>query len=245
MDTALGKGLRVLEALATADGPVRLSRLADDLEMQKSSVHRVLRALVDAGYAAQDPTTGLYAATLKVWELGAAVVGDLPLRQAATTVLQELHRTTAETVSLTIRDGDDVVYLDKIVAPRPIGFTTRIGSRVPAPLTVAGKAMLSYEDDAPQVVARVADRVGPAALDVAKALDDIERARRDGYLVGRGRAERGIVGIAAAVPGPGGRAAAGITVSAPVQHLDARRQREIVDALLVAASSLGEAIGRA
>jgi DNA-binding IclR family transcriptional regulator len=243
VDTALGKGLRVLETLAAAGAPVRLSRIADDLGMQKSSAHRVLRALVDSGFAAQDPTSGLYVATLKVWELGAAVVTALPIKQAATTVLQELHRTTAETVSLTVRDGDDVLYLDKIVAPRPIGFTTRIGSRVPAPLTVAGKAMLSYEADARDVVERVAASLGGEIVDVDKVVADIDRARREGYLVGRGRAERGIVGIAAAVPGPGGRAAAGLTVSAPVQDLDARRQREIIDALLVAAASLGEAIG--
>lgn len=243
MDTALGKGLRVLEALAASAAPVRLSRLADELGMQKSSAHRVLRALVDEGYAAQEPTSGLYVATLKVWELGIAVVSALPVKRAATTTLQELHRATGETVSLTVLEGDDVLYLDKIVAPRPIGFTTRIGSRVPAPLTVAGKAMLSYEPDARDVVERVASRLGGEVVDVEKVLADVERARREGVLVGRGRAERGIVGIAAAVPGPDGRAVAGLTVSAPVQDLDDTRQAQVVDALLVAAASLGEAIG--
>jgi len=235
----------VLEALASAEGPVRLSRLAGDLGMQKSSAHRVLQALIADGYAAQDPATGLYAATLKVWELGAAVVGGLPLKQAAATVLQELHRATSETVSLTILDADDVLYLDKIVAPRPMGFTTRVGSRVPAPLTASGRAMLAYEDDRRAVVERVAARVGTDVLDVDRALADMDRSRRDGYLVGRGRAERGIVGIAAAVPGPGPgeRAVAGLTVSAPVQRLDEASERANVEALLVAAAALGEAIG--
>ena len=244
VDTALGKGLRALEVLASAGGPVRLSQLADQLGMQKSSVHRMLRTLVDTGFASQDPVTGLYAATLKVWELGAAVVGALPIKQAATTILQELHRATSETVSLTVLDGDDVLYLDKIVAARPMGFTTRIGSRVPAPLTVSGRAMLAYEDDARAIIERVAARRGAETLDVDQVLADIERSRHDGYIAGHGRAERGIVGIAAAVPGPDGRAAAGLTVSAPVRRLDDERQAQIVEALLVAAAGLGEAIGR-
>jgi DNA-binding IclR family transcriptional regulator len=244
VDTALGKGLRALDVLAAAGGPVRLSHLADQLGMQKSSVHRILRTLVDSGFASQDPVTGLYAATLKVWELGASVVGALPIKQAATTVLQELHRATAETVSLTILDGDDVLYLDKIVAARPMGFTTRIGSRVPAPLTVSGRAMLAYEDDARTIVERVAARRGVEGLDVDQVLADVERARVEGYITGRGRAERGIIGIAAAVAGPDGTAAAGLTVSAPVQRLDDERQAQIVEALLVAAAGLGEAVGR-
>jgi DNA-binding IclR family transcriptional regulator len=246
VDSALGKGLRVLELLASAPAPVRLSQIAQDLDLQKSSTHRVLRQLVDAGYVTQDPGSGLYSATLKVWELGSAVVAVLPIKQAASGVLQELHRATSETVSLTVRDGDDVLYLDKIVSPRPIGFTTRVGSRVPAPLTASGRAMLAYEPDAAAVIERVAARVAPGSLDVKRALADVKRARKDGYLVGRGRVERGIVGIAAAVPGPdpGRGAVAGLTVSAPVQRLDDGRQSAIVEALLVAAAGLGEAIGR-
>jgi DNA-binding IclR family transcriptional regulator len=244
VDTALGKGLRVLELLARSSGPLRLSQIAGDLGLQKSSTHRVLHQLIESGYVAQDEERGFYSSTLKVWELGSALVSSLPIKQAATSVLQGLHRATSETVSLTIRDGDDVLYLDKILAPRPIGFTTRVGSRIPAPLTASGRAMLAFEPDAAEVVARVAARLEPGTLDVDRALDDIRRARDEGYLVGRGRVERGVVGIATAVPGPGAGAAAGLTVSAPVQRLDDRRQAAIIEALLVAAAGLGEAIGR-
>ncbi|MBK5224272.1 MAG: IclR family transcriptional regulator [Acidimicrobiia bacterium] len=242
-ESALEKGMRVLEALVRADGPVRLSHLAAELDLQKSLVHRVLRSFVDRGYVAKDPATDLYVATLKVWELGQAVVGTLPIKQAATTVLQELHRRTGETVSLSILDGDDVLYLDKIISPRPMGFTTRVGSRLPAPLTVGGRAMLAYEDDPKAVITRVAERLGPKVIDVDKALDDVRRSRDDGYLVGTGRTERGIVGIAAAIPGPGGRAAAGLTVSAPAKRLDGDREHAIIDALLIAAAGLADAIG--
>ena len=243
MDSALGKGLRVLESLSTAAGPVRLSHLSNELGMQKSSVHRVLRTLIDAGFVRQDPATDLYSPTLKVWELGAAVVAALPIKQAATTVLQELHRRTEETVSLSVLDGDDVLYLDKIMSPRPMGFSTRVGSRVPAPLTVGGRAMLAFEDDPRALIERVAKRLGKRAVDVGTVMTDIRRAQEDGYLVGVGRSERGIVGIAAAVPGASGRAAAGLTVSAPSKRLTKRQEREIIDALLVAAARLGEAVG--
>jgi DNA-binding IclR family transcriptional regulator len=235
--------LRVLEALVAADGHSRVSHLAAKLEMQKSSLHRVLQTLVEFGFVTQDAETSLYAPTLKVWELGSAVVSRLPVKQAAAPLLQELHRATGETVSLSVRDGDDVLYLDKIMSPRPMGFTTRVGSRVPAPMTAAGRAMLAYEPDARSVVERVAARVDGGAIDVGKVLSDLEKARRVGYVVGRGRVDRGVVGIATAVLGHRGSALAGLTVSTPSQRLDRARQQEIVEALLGAASRLGEAIG--
>lgn len=243
MDSALGKGLRVLEALVLADGPSRVSHLAARLDLQKSSLHRVLQTLVAAGFAVQDAETSLYAPTLKVWELGSAVVSRLPVKQAAAPILQELHETTGETVSLSVRDGDDVLYLDKIISPRPIGFTTRVGSRVAAPMTAAGRAMLAYEADARSVVERVAARLEPGALDVDQVVAELEKARRAGYVVGRGRVDRGIVGLATAVLGGRGSPVAGITVSTPSQRLDRARQKEIVEALLGAASRMGEAIG--
>lgn len=243
MDSALGKGLRVLEALVLADGPSRISHLAAKLDMQKSSLHRVLQTLIEFGFVAQDADTSLYAPTLKVWELGSAVVSRLPVKQAAAPILQELHKITGETVSLSVRDGDDVLYLDKIMSPRPIGFTTRVGSRVPAPMTAAGRAMLAYETEGKSVVERVAARVDAGTIDVEKVLAGLEKARRDGYVIGRGRVDRGIVGIATAVLGHRGSPLAGLTVSTPSQRLDKSRQREIVEALLGAASRLGEAIG--
>jgi DNA-binding IclR family transcriptional regulator len=116
---------------------------------------------------------------------------------------------------------------------------------VPAPLTAAGRVMLAFspEDEADAVLERVAKRLGPAVLDLDRARADLRKARRDGYLVGRGRVDRGIVGVATAVRRAGGEPVAGLTVSTPAQRFDAARQKEIVEALLVAAARLGEAVG--
>lgn len=243
MDTALGKGLRVFEAIAVAGGPVRLSHLATELGFQKTSVHRILQELVAAGFVGKEPSGDRYVATLKVWELGTAIANALPVKQAATPVLRQLHRRTGETVSLTVLDGDDVLYLDKILADRAIGFTTRVGSRVPAVFTVAGRAMLAYEDDPSGVLERAAARRGGDRVDVRRALAEIRRARECGYVVGIGRPERGITGIGAAVPGRDGRAAAGLTVSAPTARTDESRRAELIEEVLLAAAALGEAIG--
>jgi len=240
-DSSLAKGARVLEALCRDARPTRLSDLAAALGLQKSTAHRVLGALVDLGFVTQDATTGLYAASLKTWELGTAVAAAVPVRQAAAHVLLDLHRQTGETVNLTVPDGDDVLFLDKLVSPRPVRFTVRVGSRVPAPFTAGGKAMLALGDDAVGVVERVAQRSPAGMLDVPAVLRDIDRARRRGYAVSTLRV--GVVSVAAAVPGPDGPAVAALSVSAPEERLDAGRRAAIVEAVRAAASHVAEAVG--
>jgi DNA-binding IclR family transcriptional regulator len=128
-------------------------------EMQKSTVHRILSSLSQLGYTEQVEPTSCYRATLKLWELGVGIAAEHPVKRAASMFMAALHRATGETVSLTILSGDDVLYLDKILSPRPIRFTTRIGSRVPAPLTAGGKAMLAHAPDARAIARRAALRI--------------------------------------------------------------------------------------
>ena len=88
----MAKSFLVLEAVSSANRPVRLSSLAEELELQKSTVHRVLAELVELGYVGQDASTGLYHPTLRTWEIGSAVVADLPIRQAAAPTMNDLHQ---------------------------------------------------------------------------------------------------------------------------------------------------------
>src|SRR5690606_19424135 len=83
VDSAVAKAFGLLEALAQAKGPSRLSTLATELGLQKSTVHRVLAELIGLGYVERDEATGLYRPTLRTWEIGTAIVADLPIKQVA------------------------------------------------------------------------------------------------------------------------------------------------------------------
>ena len=243
MDTTVAKGLAVLEALARADGPVRLADLAQQLGLQKSNVHRLLQTLVALGFAAQEPGTSRYLPTLKLWELGVGVLQAHPARRAAAPFLQELHRATAETVSLTVLDGDEVLYLEKLLSPRPLRFSTRPGSRAPAAMTASGKAMLAQLDDPRPMLERSTAKWSRARdLDVEALLAELEQVRREGYAVSEGGWTPGLVGIAAAIPAGEGPQAA-ITVSGPIERISEAKREQIVEAVLNACARIGEASG--
>lgn len=236
-DGAVAKALRVLEYLALSGKPQRLSAIALALDLQKSTVHRILSSLASSGYVEQLPDTACYGPTLKLWELGTTVGYEHPIKRAAAGFIQELHRTTGETVSLTILAGDDVLYLDKLLSPRAIKFSTRVGSRVPAPLTAGGQAMLAYLPDAAVRVKRSATRLKRAhRIDVDAFLSELRAVRTRGYSLSH--AVTGVISIGAPLMTQAEQPAAAVSISAPKDRLSAAKQRVMVERLLHTCASM-------
>lgn len=240
---AVARAFAVLELLALAPEPVRLSAVALRLGLQKSTAHRILATLIELGHVEQQPETGCYQATLRLWELGSALIARHPIKRAAAASLQRLHQATRETVSLTILSGDDVLYLDKLVSPRPIRFTSRVGSRAPAVLTAGGKAMLAYEPEARAIIRRAQQRIERKrrlrAETLARELDDI---KRKGYA--SSSFSPGVISFAAPIMGRDGRAAAALSVSAPEARLTAAKRGQIIEQLLVTCAEIAERVGQ-
>jgi len=243
MDIALSKGLNVLEYLARQGGPVRLSAIAEELGLVKSRVHRILTTLCEMGFVAHEPETRRYQATLKTWMLGASILLAHPVKRAAAPHMEELHRTTQETVNLLVLDGDDVLFLDKLLSPRPMRFTTQAGSRSPAPLAASGQVILAHEPGAKAMVDRVLRRMKVKDLSAAKIMKEIALAKEQGYAISESRATPGVMGIAAPVMQRDGRAAAAIAISGPVDRIGGKRRQEIIDAVLLASTRIAQTAG--
>ena len=239
---AVSRAFAVLELLALADAPVRLSTIAERLAMQKSTVHRILATLSGLGYVQQEPRTGCYQASLRLWELGSGLAAQHPVKRAAAAFLQQLHQSTRETVSLTILSGDDVLYLDKLLSPRPMRFSSRIGSRVPAPLTAGGKAMLAYEPDARALIRRARERIEEKRqVSIDALMRELDEVRRSGFATSSFRA--GVVSFGVAIMGRDGRAAAALSVSAPESRLTKAKREAIVEQLLGTCAQIAERVG--
>ena len=236
------RAFAVLELLARAAEPIRLSAIALQLGMQKSTVHRVLTTLSGLGYVQQEAQTGCYQATLRLWEIGSGLITHHPVKRAAAAFMQQLHQTTRETVSLTILSGDDVLYLDKLISPRPIRFTSRVGSRAPAPLTAGGKAMLAHEPDARAIIRRVRARLqDKQRLNPETLLTELEDVRNNGYATSSFRP--GVLSFGAPIMARDGRAAAALSVSAPQSRLTKAKQQDIAEQLLRACAEIAERVG--
>lgn len=243
MDTTVAKGLSVLELLARSNAPIRLSAVAEQLGLQKSNVHRLLSTLTTLGYVAQEPETGRYHATLKTWELGAAIIAENPAKRAAAPYLQDLHRLTSETVNLVVLDGLEVLYLDKILTTRPLRVSTQVGTRLIAAYTAAGKSILAHEPDAEGLLERTKAAYERAAdLDIPAFMDELAQVRQRGYATNEGATQ--ILTVAAPIMGRGDRAAASLSLSAPVERLNGKALDQVIEAVLTTSARIAETVGR-
>lgn len=244
MESTIVKGFAVLELLVRNRGSMRLSSISEELSFPKSGVHRLLGTLSELGFVWQDPDSGRYSATLKVWEWGQQVVASHPAKRAAAPYLQDLHRLTEETINLLVLVGDEVLFLDKILAPRPLRFSTQPGSRALAVLTAPGKAMLAYEPDAETIVAEsIARHERASEVDLNGVLKEFESIRTRGYATARGSWTAGICSYGAPIMGRNGRAAAAISVTAPTERIDVEKEAQIAEALLYTCARIAETVG--
>jgi DNA-binding IclR family transcriptional regulator len=221
MNNTLVKGLGLLEVLARADRPLGVTELATRIGIGKSNVHRLLQALVELGYVRRDADTGAYAASIRLWELGSAVLANLDLRRASQAWMDWLLERTRETVHLSVLDGDEVVYVHKVDSPEPVRAYSQIGGRAPAHCVATGKAMLAWLGPAQlDALSRRLRAFSPRTLvEPADFLREMERVRQNGYAVNRGEWRESVGGVAAPVRDPSGQVVAALGVSGPIERL--------------------------
>ncbi|MFZ4758175.1 MAG: IclR family transcriptional regulator [Burkholderiaceae bacterium] len=248
MNNTLVKGLGLLEVLAHADRPLGVTELATRIGLGKSNVHRLLQALVELGYVRRDGEAGEYAASIRLWELGSAVLANLDLRRAAQSWMDWLLDRTRETVHLSVLDGDDVVYVHKLDSPEPVRAYTQIGGRAPAYAVATGKAMLAFVDGSAldAVSHRLHAYSSRTLTNPAEFLRDMERVRQQGYAVNRGEWRESVGGVAAPVRDPSGRVVAAVGLSGPIERLRPSTLKALAADVIRAADGVGAALaGRA
>lgn len=138
----LEKAAIILDCFSPTGGPFRLSELSECTGLPKPTVHRLAGDLVRLGWL--ERTGPHYRLGAKLFELGSLVPHRLDLREAALPFLQDLFEATRETVHLGVRDGMDVVYLERIHGHEALRLPSRIGGSLPLSCTGVGKALLAF-----------------------------------------------------------------------------------------------------
>lgn len=246
MDKAFVKGLRLIEALALSDEPRGVTDLAAELGLTKSNVHRLLATLIAQGYVRQVPPQSRYALTTRIWELGSHVIRRMDLTQIARPAMSRLAEQTGETVHLSVLDGSDVVYLDKIESAHHIRAHTSVGARAPAYTVATGKAMLAQmpDDYLDRFEGRMVRYTDTTRTTLAELREDIRLAREQGYaVVPEGEWREGIAACACAILNRSGELAGAIGMSGPDSRIKRKQLRDIAPQVLEAAHAISAALG--
>ncbi|QXJ22597.1 IclR family transcriptional regulator [Actinomadura graeca] len=217
---SVGKALAVLGAFTPEQPSLGVSEVARRAHMPKSTVHRLLAALVDGGLIAKSGTQ--YSPGPLLTELAALTNRpDLQrLREAALPYLLDLYEHAHEMVHLAVLEGIDVRYVEKIYGHERARCPSRVGGHVPAAASALGKAMLAFSDT--ETVVRASRRLRPLTpytIVTPHALAAELRAVRERHVAyDRQENTLGLTCVAAPILGWRGRVVAAVSVSGPVHR---------------------------
>jgi len=235
--------MKLLDVLSYHPDPVSLKQLALETGLHPSTAHRILAAMASSGFA-ERADAGTYRLGIRLLELGNLVKSRISIGQAAMPLMQRLHRQIGESVNLGVRQGDEIVYVERTSSGRSsVRVVHLVGARAPLHVTAVGKLYLA--EDGPQRLREYARRTGlpgytPTSLTTVAALErEVDRVRRHGIAFDNEEIEQGLRCIAAPVRDDTGELVAGLSVSAPAE----RHSPEWAALVKETADAISQAIG--
>ncbi|MGH8650305.1 MAG: IclR family transcriptional regulator [Burkholderiales bacterium] len=216
--------MNLLGALSRHNLPVNLKQLATETRLHPSTAHRILAVMVDNRLVDRiEP--GTYRLGIRLLELGNLVKSRISVRQDALPHMHDLHQALRETINLSVRHDDEVIYIERTSGNSSMMRVVQIiGARAPLHITAVGKIFLA--EDGPEGCAEYARRTGLPRYTVNTLTDadtlskELEKIRRLGYALDNEEAEKGVSCIGAGIYNDDGRLVACLSVSAPSDRLD-------------------------
>lgn len=241
-------GLRILETLARSEElELTLSDIANELQLHKSTVLRLLSTLEHQGYVEQDPRTRRFRLRMKLFELGSSLLERTSLPKVARPILEELGRISGEVVHLAILDEGTAIYIDKVDSKHTIRMYSRIGRRSPVHCTGVGKALIAYLPDAELdriIQERGLRRYTPNTITDYQVLKDhLAEVRKRGVAFDYEEHEIGIRCVAAPIRDNTGKVVASISVAGPTIRMSDDRLQALVEPVKQAAHRISESLG--
>jgi DNA-binding IclR family transcriptional regulator len=220
----LERTFALLDVLAAHPDPVSLKEISERTGLHPSTAHRILNDLA-IGRLVERPQAGSYRLGMRLLELGNLVKARLDVRDAALGPMRELHKITHQPVNLSVRQGDEIVYIERTYSERSgMQVVRAVGGRAPLHLTSVGKLFLA--NDEPQRLRSYAARTGLAghtrnSITSLPALErEMSRVRQNGQARDDEELELGVRCMAAGIYDDQGKLVAGLSISAPADRLE-------------------------
>lgn len=241
LPTSIAKAFALLRSVSVSEPPAGFSALLERTGLPKATLHRLLQELIAAGLirSAPDrtyrPALGLLELAYRAWE-------SIDLKAVASRHVDTLWRSTDETVHLAVRDGFEIIYIDKRESQKTLRLFSSVGRRGPLHCTGVGKAILAHlpEPERSEIIGAIT-LTGHTPQTITSrhllraAFDEI---RAEGLAFDREEHETGIICVAAPIFDRTGRPVASLSVTAPAMRMDAARLASLAPEVKAAADHI-------
>ena len=243
---SLERGLAVIRSFDAEHPDLTLSEVAARTGLTRATARRLLLTLGELGYASTNGRR--FSLTPRVLDIGYAYLSSLNVQQIAQPYLEALSERVHESVSVTVLDGADIVYVARVPTKRIMTISLGLGSRLPAYCTSMGRVLLAElapEDLAgalPERLERHTEHTVTSAADLAVVL---EQVRAQGWALVDQELEMGLRSVAAPLRDSSGRAVAAMNVSTQVARTPMEELHErFVPELVTTAGQISEALAK-
>jgi DNA-binding IclR family transcriptional regulator len=242
-DSVVGRALLILEVFGRGGGrEMRLSAIASSAGLPKATTYRLIQILVGRQFL--DRRGPYYRPGLRLFELGSLTTQRKRLAERAMPYMTDLFEATHETVHLAVRDGFDLVYVEKLRGHRVGSVPTATGSRMPLHCTALGKTLLAGEPDT-LLEATIEHGLEPLTSNTLTSGEHLREAvataRVEGVAFDREEAVLGLSCVSAPVVDADRRVTAALSVSIGVRRMV--RVEALAPMVVAAARGISEQLG--
>jgi DNA-binding IclR family transcriptional regulator len=244
---SLDRGLQLLEIISLAKEPMGLPELADMLEVDRSTVHRLLSTLQRRNYVIQDAQNKRYSLGMRVIELSRRALDSINFRAIAKPYLKKLSKETGESTNLFILTNDHAVCVDYEASSSPLAVSNDIGIIYIMHATAGGKVLLAFM---PENLSQKIIKGSPITSFTPRTITDANslqmhllQIREQGYALDDEERYIGVRCIAAPIFDHTRKAVAGISMSGPASRVTLDRVRELSKFVVQNAEDISAALG--
>ena len=236
------RAIRLLKLFSSERPEMSLAELSRAARLNKTTTHRLLRALQSEALIQKNPVSGAYSLGAGLMALGVQALASSDLRRRVRPVLKSLAEQTGETATLEVPVEDSMLILDEVAGRHVVAAAGNVGTRWPLHATSTGKVLLAFDD------ARLTALTDPWPALTRRTLvgrdgfaPQLAEIRRRGWAETVDELEEGFAAVAAVVRGALGEPQGALSIGGPTQRLDTARRAEIGATLCQAAARLGPA----
>jgi IclR family KDG regulon transcriptional repressor len=234
----LARGLKILDLIADAEGALGITEIANLLHLDKSTVSRLVKTLVNYDYVQPHSGSRRYVLGKRVRQISWHYLNRMPVREKAKPYLYRLVEQTGECAHTAVYSSGKALMIDDVEAEASLRVVGGIGRLIPLHCTAVGKALLAFSDlPLPASLNRETERTITDHAALCAHLDEI---REQGYALDDEEHQEGVRCLAAPVYDYMGAAVATIGISGPSVRVTNDRIPDLARAVLAAARELSD-----
>lgn len=246
LNTSVDRALQLLEVIAKKKGGITLAELAKELQLPKSTAHRLLETLKIREFVEFEPGAEKYTIGIKAVEVGVSGLSNLGIVDVAVHYLWDLAQSTGETSFLAVYNEGEIVYLYKAEGTQSIRTTAQLGSRKPVHCTALGKAILASfsleEVDRILEIKGMEKFTERTITERHEFHEELSRIRVQGYAIDDEEVELGLTCYAVPVFNYTGRVVGAISMAGPTIRMVENREsftQKLMESVLQISRRLG------